>query len=146
MLAQWCTQKQLAQFLPWHYVIPFLLFFCSWRSDVTVALWMWHIHTCTQCPGHVMAGKTNLDLGCCSSRCHHVLYTQIQSAGYTLPCDGSLSRRGIDWKNDILFFVCFLFFFFVFLLNYKLICVTFPFLICLSMVKETLGVTNTLMR
>lgn len=90
-----------------------------------------------------MAGKTNLDLGCCSSRCHHVLYTQIQSAGYTLPCDGSLSRRGIDWKNDILF----LFVFFSFLYkNYKLICVTFPFLICLSMVKETLGVTNTLMR
>lgn len=92
-----------------------------------------------------MAGKANLDLACCSSRCHHVLYTQIQSAVYTLPCDGSLSRRGIDWKNDILFLFVFFSFFF-FLLNYKLICVTFPFLICLSMVKETLGVTITLIR
>lgn len=61
------TQKQLAQFLSRHRVIPSLLFFCSWRNDVTAELWMWHIHTHThipiQSPGSVMAGKPTLITG-----------------------------------------------------------------------------------
>ncbi len=86
------TQRQLAQFLSRHCVIPSLLFFCGWMSDVIAALWMWHIHTRVHSHTHththtlslgpVTAGKPTLTAG-------------VAIAAVAMSCTPKFSLQGV---------------------------------------------------